>query len=83
MPKPDPYEHVVMGEARRALADKIFAVVRADDVQLALDAMGMAFIRILLSAAPKEGKTRTQIAQDWVDHAMRCAKGLDEDGQDC
>jgi hypothetical protein len=76
MPSPDPYEHVVMQQATRELADRLFAVLRAEDADLALDAIGMTILRVLLSADPDPGVTRQEVIEQWIDQLRRCIARL-------
>jgi hypothetical protein len=73
----DPYERAVMQESIRELADKLFDNIRAEDAQLALDAIGMTIVRLLLSVSLKPGMNRQEVIDRWFDHLHRSITRID------
>jgi hypothetical protein len=72
-----PYQRAVMSESTRELADKLFDIIRAEDVQLALGAMGMTILRVVMEATPKPGVTRQKVVENWIDQLRRSAARID------
>lgn len=61
-------------EACRVLADRLFEVVRQEDISLSLDALGMAMTRTLLASVPATGKTHREIFESFMEHTRRAGE---------
>lgn len=58
----------------RILADKVFEIVRQENVTLSLDALGMAMTRVLLGVVLVAGKTHREIFEGFMAHTREAGE---------
>jgi len=68
----------------RLVADEVFETVRKQEINVAMDALGMAMTRVLMASVPAPGRTHRQVWEDFLDHVTRSGESalrvLDDEG---
>lgn len=54
----------------RSVADDLFEIARKAEINVAMDALGMAMVRVLLESKPKTGRTHRQVWENYLEHVQ-------------